>query len=200
MALLIEQSRHKFFDDLANYLVCMISTTLTHELYIAGSAGKYSSNHIVQIDGKQVGRRFKFYPSKLLDEFFIKLVLPVQIRYDEELVTIDPGARLNLSVYERPLYAFAQAMFVNYFERYRLYIEQKHGADPSKWPAVWNFARVVRNTVAHGGCVHFHSASASAASWRGLTYSPSDNGRKVLFDDLWIGDLIYLMMDMDAQL
>ncbi len=48
---------------------------------------------------------------------------------------------------------------------YRLYIEQKHGADPSNWPAVWNFARAVRNTVAHGGCVHFHSASASAASW-----------------------------------
>jgi len=177
----------------------MISLTLTHELYIAGSAGKYSSNHVVQIDGKQVGRRFKFYPSNLLDEFFIKLVLPVQIHYDEEPVTIDPGARLNLSVYERPLYAFAQAMFVNYFERYRLYIEQKYDNNTNNWPTEWNFARVVRNTVAHGGCIDL-SASASAVSWRGLNYSPRDNGRKVLFNDLWIGDLIYLMMDMDTHL
>ena len=177
----------------------MISLTLTHELYITGSAGRYTSNHIVQFDGKHVGRRLKFYPSNLLEQFFNNLVWPEQIRLDEEPVMIDSSARLNLSVYERPLYAFAQAMFVNYFERYRSNIEHIYGNHTSRWPMEWNFARVVRNSVAHSGCIYFRSPSASPVSWRGLTYSPSDNGRNVLFDDLWCGDLIYLMMDMDAQ-
>ena len=103
----------------------MISLTPTHELYITGSAGKYASNHTVKIGGKQVGRRFIFYPSNILDELFAKLVWPTQIRFEEEPVTIDPSARLNLSVLERPLYAFAQAMFVNYFERYKPYYRTK---------------------------------------------------------------------------
>lgn len=177
----------------------MISLTLTHELYVAGTAGKYESDHVVQIDGKQVGQRLKIYPSNLLDQFFNNLVWPKQIRFDEESITIEPSARLNLSLYERPLYAFSQTMFVNYFERHRPEIERIYGNDTNNWPNEWDFARVVRNSVSHNGCVNFRNLSASPVSWRGLTYSPSENGRKVLFDDLWFGDLIYLMMDMDTK-
>ncbi|SRR5579885_1703902 len=198
--MLIDRALHRYFDDVANYLICMISLTLTHELYIAGTARRYASNHMVQIDGKQVGRRIKFYPSSLLDQFFDNLVWPQQIQFDEEPVTIDSSARLTLSVYERPLYAFAQAMFVNYFERHRPDVESAYGDNLSSWPSEWNFARVVRNSVAHNGCINFHNLSASPVSWRGLTYSPSDNRRNVIFSDLWIADLIYLMMDMDARL
>ena len=31
-------------------------------------------------------------------------------------------------------------------------------------------------------------------AWHELVYSPVDNGRRVLNEDLWVADLIYLMM------
>ena len=35
--------------------------------------------------------------------------------------------------------------------------------------------------------------------WNGVNYSPSVNGRRVLYNDLSAGDLTLLMVEMDAQ-
>jgi len=58
----IIRSRDKYFDDLANYLITLVSLTLTAELYASGKAGRYGSNHYVQLDAKQLGKRLLFYP------------------------------------------------------------------------------------------------------------------------------------------
>jgi hypothetical protein len=70
------------------------------------------------------------------------------------------------------------------------------------WPADWNFAWSVRKAVAHKNEVYFRKQKHAAApvTWRGLTYAPADNGKKVLHEDLWPADLIYLMMDLDTHL
>ena len=194
----LRRSQHNYFDDVANYLITLISLTLTAELYIKGAAGKYSSNHAVQLDAKQAGKRLRFYPYTLLDDIF-QLKWPTTLSFEERNVTIDPNAVLNLGALERPLYAFAQSMFVNYFGRYRPDIETQYGENTTGWPQDWNFGRVVRNSFAHKGVVYFKNASAPPVQWRGLTYSPADNGRNVMNRDLWPADLIYLMMDMDSH-
>jgi hypothetical protein len=68
----------------------------------------------------------------------------------EEPVQIHASAILRPGVLEKPLYALEQSMFINYFyfERERPQIEAKHSVDTTIWPADWNFARVVRNSVA----------------------------------------------------
>jgi hypothetical protein len=79
-------------------------------------------------------------------------------------------------------------------------LERKFGTEVSGWPAVWNFGRVVRNAMSHGGKVHFTNSGASPVSWKGLTYSPADNGRQILHSDLWPGDIFDLIIEMDSHL
>ena len=77
----LRKSQHNYFDDVANYLIALISLTLTAELYIRGAAGKYSPNHTVQLDAKQAGKRLRFYPYTLLDDIF-QLKWPTTLSFE----------------------------------------------------------------------------------------------------------------------
>jgi len=144
-------------------------------------------------------RGFYFILITLLEDMFVGK-WPGRLIFREEPVEIDPVAILGLGPFEKPLYALEQSMFVNYFERERIGIETQFGTNTDAWPSDWNFARVVRNSVAHKNAVFFNNPAASPVSWRGLVYCPADNGRRVMNGDLWAADLIYLMMDLDAHL
>ena len=48
--------------------------------------------------------------------------------------------------------------------------------------------------------MHITPSQAAPVTWHGLTYTPADNGKKVLPMDLWGGDLIYLLTDLDTHL
>jgi len=63
---------------------------------------------------------------------------------------------------------------------------------------VWNFGRIVRNAFVHGGKIDFKNKRAKPVSWRNLSYSPADNGRQIIFQDLTAVEIIILMEDMDA--
>src|SRR5688572_583360 len=53
-----------------------------------------------------------------------------------------------------------QSAFVHYFETARPRIEKKFGSNPQGWPAIWDFARVIRNAFAHGGEISFRNQKA----------------------------------------
>jgi hypothetical protein len=91
-----------------------------------------------------------------------------------------------------------ESAFVRYFESLRPTIEANHTADPQQWPSALNFARVVRNAFAHGGQITFRSLTAPGVSWRSLTYTPADNGRQILYQDMTAVEIILLMQDMDS--
>ena len=192
----LQRERDRCFDYVVNYVISLVSLTLTAELYASGTAGRYAPRHQVSLDAKQLNKRLLLYPHVALDDIF-QLRWPSVLAFDEEPIEIPPSAILELGALERPLLALEQAMIVNYFERGRVAIEQRHGNDPKDWPSVWNFARVVRNSVAHRNEVSFRNARSQGVSWRGLEYSPEENGRRVLNGDLWAADLIYLMLDLD---
>ena len=195
----ITRVRDKCFDDIANYLITMISLTLTTELYVQGYASRYAPNHQARLDAKQVGKGLIIYPYQLLDEVHANR-WPTRLSVEEEPVQIPASATLNLGIFEIQFLAIERSMFLNYFEHQRPQIEAKYNKDPTHWPRDWNFGRVVRNSFAHRDEVGFDNLKAAPVTWRGLTYSPADNGRKVLHMDIWPADLLYLMMDMDAHL
>jgi hypothetical protein len=195
----ITRARDKCFNDIANYLITMISLTLTTELYRAGYASRYAPHHQVRLDAKQVGKGLIIYPHTLLDEVHANR-WPTNLVMEEEPVLIPASVPLKLGIFERPLVALGQSMIVNYFERECPQIEARYNTDRARWPADWNFARIIRNSAAHNNEVVFSNPKAAPVTWHGLTYSPADNGRQVLHVDLWPADLIYLMTDLDALL
>ena len=88
------------------------------------------------------------------------------------------------------------AQFVLFISEHWEWIRTKYGHDYTRWPATLDFARVVRNAASHGGCLEFQNPRAKPVTWRGTTYDPIMNGKKVIGPDLWVPDLLILMVDV----
>jgi hypothetical protein len=92
-------------------------------------------------------------------------------------------------------------IYVDFFERHRLWIKATFGGDAYAWPPIFNFARVLRNFVSHhAGHVHFDNTNAAPVTWHNLTYSPADEGKKVLVADIDVGDLIVLLFEIGDEI
>lgn len=86
--------------------------------------------------------------------------------------------------------------FITYVAVNESAMRMKHG--PKKnWPSSLNFGRIVRNAFAHGGVLNI--ADDVSGDWGGIHYSKSENGRRVLYNDLSTADLTILMLEMDAE-
>lgn len=88
------------------------------------------------------------------------------------------------------------AQFVLFISEHWEWMRAKYGHDYTGWPATLDFARVVRNAASHGGCLEFQNLRAKQVTWRGTTYGPAMNGKKVIGPDLWVPDLLTLMVDV----
>lgn len=91
-----------------------------------------------------------------------------------------------------------QPIFLGFFERYNVWLTATSG-EAVNWPMTLNFARVVRNAVAHGA-INFRNPRTPPVSWKSLTYTYADRGRRIIPDDLGPTDLIGLMIEADEEL
>lgn len=105
---------------------------------------------------------------------------------------------LGLGALETLLFSFGQALATNYYEQNVSLLKAKFSSDAQLWPDVWNFGRIVRNAMSHAGKIHFDNPKATPVRWRGLEYSPADNGHQILHTDLWPGDIFNLIIEMDS--
>lgn len=112
----------------------------------------------------------------------------------------EPNATLNLGAMGALMHNFGQALGTNYYERNVHSIRATYPGGAHHWPAVWDFGRVIRNAMSHGGRIHFDTSATRSVSWKELTYSPSDNGRHILHTDIWPGDLFDLIIEMDTHI
>ena len=81
------------------------------------------------------------------------------------------------------------------------WVKSNHDGDAKNWPPIINFGRVVRNAIVHGGKINFTNPNADPVHWRGLTFSPADNGTVAINAGLLSGgDLILLMLEMELEL
>jgi hypothetical protein len=93
-----------------------------------------------------------------------------------------------------------QGAFIRYYERRRADVESRFGAI-RVWPDVWKFAWVVRNAFAHGGKIVWTRDVLIEVQWKGIVYKRStDIGKQILYKDISIIEVIYLMEEMDAEL
>ena len=194
-------TKHRFFDGLASFLAGIASVGVAFEVQAKHSARPYSSKDYLTLEGiKSVsGSEFRFHPKNLL-ETLASNSWPQHLEVEELQLSIQaPAHSLWLTGLKGVHGSLIASAFVKYFEDHRATIESRHGKDPYKWPSCWNFGRMVRNALSHGGVVTFLNATAAHVSWRTLTYAPADNGRQLLYNDMTAVELILLLEDMDAE-
>jgi hypothetical protein len=89
-------------------------------------------------------------------------------------------------------------IFLMFFERYNDWLTANLG-DAKNWPPTLNFARVVRNSIAHGK-INIRDPNAQPVHWRGLSYGYKDSGRSLVGSDISLGEIIALIFDADDAL
>jgi hypothetical protein len=155
----------------------------------------YSPQHPFEL-GAFIRKELVFSPYELLrtlalDSWPSKIELHEGLSYDRKRVFgLSSRGHRNL------ISQIIGASFIRYYESLKGQIQAQDG-NTNNWPTAWNFARVIRNAFAHGGMINITNPKSRGVSW-GLSYSPISNGRQVLFQDLALGDIIFLMEDMDT--
>jgi hypothetical protein len=193
-------AQERYFADFETYLVALHGFALVAEAATSGTASMYRASDAVTLGCKQSPEQWVWIPA-LTVALLARNISPLEAALERIHCRLPaPNERLNLGALETLLYNFGQALATNFYERHRSKAEAKFGTNPASWPSVWNFGRVVRNAMSHGGKIDIRNANAVPVQWRGLRYSSSDNGRQVLHTDLWPGDLFNLILEMDAYL
>ena len=194
------RTQHRFFDSLVAFTAGVSSLGIALDAQKNGTAQGYSPNQYLALTGNPAvsGIEFHFYPHSLLSTL-LNNDWPDLLVLDEYPINQSPVIHpLNLTGLQGVHGAMVANAFVKFFEETRSLVETKHSTDAQKWPTVWNLGRVMRNALGHKGVIQFKNQHAQPVTWRKLCYSPSDNGKAVLYHDVTAVELILLMEDMDA--
>lgn len=192
------RNHHRFFDELVTVLCSLASLGIELEAYRLGTAPAYGPTDYITFEGTRVtNSELRFFPHKTLTTI-IQNQWPTSIEIeDHPLTSPGPAHPLWLTGIQGLHGSMIQFAFVHYFETVRVQVQKRYG-NTQHWPPVWDFGRVVRNAFAHGGEVYFENPNASPVNWRTLIYSPANNGRQILYQDLTLVEVMYLLEDMDA--
>ena len=109
-----------------------------------------------------------------------------------------PDAKLQTAGFHAVIAAAIEPTFLQFFERYNEWLTATLG-DATNWPPTLNFARVVRNAVAHGK-INFRSPNSPVVRWKDLSYGPADNGKQIIGTDMKMGEILALMFECDDAL
>lgn len=187
------------FEPVATYLMALFGFAMTAEVYNRGgiNASPWAPDDVAIFDGAACNTRLVWQPN-----WFIHCTTlngwPPTIDFTEyEADPVPDGAILALGVTEHYIFGLGQFLLTNFFENHKHLIKGMYG--PAKhWPDVWNFARIVRNAMSHGGKVRMDDNAT--VRWRQLTYSNADNGRRIINTDIWPADLFILVREMQETL
>jgi hypothetical protein len=192
--LVFTDKTHRFFKQLATAQAATAAYLIGHMYQAGGTPPKFSeSSPISQVCFTQPVE-IEFNPEETLGAFS-KGIWPPVINLKSHAGSPRPVGNSNLSAIQLLMGSLYEHAFISYFENIRAQIEAKHGT-ASNWPDVLTFGRLVRNAFAHGGTLDIRNDAS--ANWGGISYSRSENGRRVLYNDLSSGDLTLLMVEMDG--
>jgi len=187
--------RDRFFDDVLNVCVSLASFTVAGLTY-NGNPGGFGPSSKYGLPGLAAGVDLLFDPNPLLEA----------VAQDERPTALTFWAHPAGLIVEPPsrepwriLTPVVQAAFVHYYESVAGMIVEVHGDKPRAFPEPLRFGWVVRNACAHDGRVLIKDENL-VATWYGLTYRRTDNGRQIIHADLTPADLIVLMEEMDDAL
>lgn len=196
------QSQHRFFDSLVAFTASVSSLGIALDAQKNGSSTGFSPNEYITLTGNPAvaGIEFRFFPHNNLSTL-VSNGWPSTLMLEEHPINPQPVVHpLNLTGLQGVHGAMIANAFVKYFEETQSLADEKYSTNKQQWPSTWNFGRVVRNALVHKGTIRLDKPNAQPVAWRSLSYSPSDNGRVVLYHDVTAVELILLMEDMDAVL
>jgi hypothetical protein len=152
----------RFFDNLVSYLGAVSSLALGTAAQHSGNVRAFSPTENIVLHGraKVTNIEFVFYPYQMLQSI-VTGGWPTSIEIEERPLSAKIPTRFRkVSGVKRFQMVQIQLAFIEYFETVRPQIENRCTQDNGKWPAIWNFGRVVRNAFAHGGQVNFVNPNA----------------------------------------
>jgi hypothetical protein len=196
------QSQHRFFDSLVAYIASTSSLDIAFAAQKYGNSPGFSPTEYVALTGNPTvsGVELHFFPHYILSTL-VDNGWPTTLVLDEHPINQQPVAHpMNLTGLQGVHGAMIANAFVKYFEETRSLAQKKYSTDTQRWPSVWNFGRVMRNALGHKGAIKIDNPNAQAVKWRALSYSPSDNGKAILYHDVTAVELILLMEEMDAAI
>lgn len=208
MSKIYQRDKHNFFDSLTAFFVSQASYPIAFRAQINGSTNGYTSKDRIGFSGfpNVTNIAISLKPKKLM-ELIAKDGWPTTLELEVHDLDSNQSPRnfpempnTQLTGLKGLLNSTAIPMYVEYFESNIDEVRNKFGNDSSKWPNVWNFGRVIRNAFSHGGGIFISNPKSSPVSWKGLTYSPKDNCKQVLFNDMGIADVIILLEDLDQEI
>ena len=188
------------FQAVVSFLISMMgfaSLVDIYGAYNAGSGKPWSEEDHAVFDGLTSNVRLQWRPNYLVSSV-VRNYQPEQITFEcFELEPLPKGETVNLGSLDTFIIGLSQMMLVSYFEDRKDLIKQNFKVIKN-WPEVWQFARIVRNALSHGNKINIHDGYS--ATWNGLTYSEVQNGQTVINADLFPGDLIVLLRELEDSL
>lgn len=193
-------SDKRYFLDFTTYLLATHGLAHIVEASQSGQSNQYKPGDSAMFSCKQSPAQWFWHPEPSIQNLSNNIT-PTELHLERYVCDIpETDAELNLGSTTTLLYNFGQALATNYYERTAPHIKDIYGNNPDSWPNVWNFARVVRNAMSHGGKIHINNHNAQRVSWKNLNYTSLDNGHMILHTDLWPGDIFDLIEEMDCHL
>lgn len=194
-----QRGLHTFYDDLSTFLCSTASLGVAIDAIKNGGYARFASDpsHYFEFEGCKIKKVFTWRPHASLalisgDQW------PDRIELNED-ASVHTSTDQRIGSLKGIVATSLSAAFVRYFESRHDEIKLRYGDQPYSWPPELNFARVIRNAFAHGGKISFLNPNAGAVSWMGLSYSPADNGREIVFRDIGLVEPILLLEEIDSR-
>jgi hypothetical protein len=183
------------FKPLVTYLTALFGFAMMTEAYNKSGKGAFpwAMDDLAIFDAAACNVRLSWTPNWFLHCMALNTWPPTIDFVEYEAEPIPEGKPLGLGVTEQYFFGLGQFLITNFFEGQRPLIEERFGT-VKHWPPVWNFARVVRNAMSHGGKVRI--TDGAEVRWQRLSYTQADNGKRIINTDIWPADLFMLVREM----
>jgi len=184
-----------FFHEVNTLLIALQGVAVVSELVVSGNV-QHNPGDYLTIEAKHLDARVR-----------LPLVGPIQAAIANRLpdvieITVVSGRDKErqfsheTSGFQRFVDSIFLPFLVTYHERHRCEIEKQYPAGRTVWPSAWQMSWAIRNAASHNGRV-FEKPTQQPVSWRGLTFSPSDEPVTTLLELMNGGDLLALMIEME---
>lgn len=163
-----------------------------------GPANPWGDGHYATFQGLLCDVELRIKPHIVVQSAVLNYI-PFEIIFEQFAIVRppEPNQPIRLGSIGPFIFGLSNMLIVSFFERHKDHLRIKYGSI-DHWPAVWQFARMVRNAMSHGNTVTV--TDGKSASWKGLTYSEAENGRTVINSDLFPADLIVLLRELEDAL
>jgi hypothetical protein len=184
------------FVPVATFLVSLLSLGTLAETYNKSGSRPWAADDYISLDASAASSRL-FVQGQPIASAVVLNRWPNHILIGLAVQPNPYDGTSHLGEFGPYLFSAMQGMFTAFYEEHVATISATYGSIVT-WPAVWKFGRIVRNALSHGG--NLRITKPTTASWRSLSYTQSDHLRPVILADLWPGDLILLLKEMQGAL